>query len=408
MSKTFPHHAADRKANVTPRRDMSASADPSKASSPPAISAASLKSRLRRVERTPDGFFPSFDVNDATNWGPFLNTHGFVIVQILTKAECDATVADFVADVNARAAQGGCNPSTAAAPGSSAPPRMNIDINDPMTWEDGNWPCAGRHLVGDFPALTQRAMANRTHPNVYRFYQQLLRSDRILCHVDCWGVMRGTAQLRWPLPPGDSGMGTAPPAMIRPPPADAKAAAEEEEEHYYIDRPEWRSHLAPHWDVHPWWYVKERAAGRPPMFQGVLALVDCPDDVGGFCVAAGSSALLPEWCTKVPEQKAARAKHFDLPSNDDWYDSLQHVPLRAGEMVVWDSGSLHANFANFGPSMRIVQYLRCLTRESAEGDAVRAVYLPENTQAKWGVEYARLPYALPPLSRRMLGLDPWP
>ena len=147
---------------------MAASADPSKASSP----AASLKGRLSRVERTPDGFFPSFDVNDATNWGPFLNTHGFVIVQILTKAECDATVADFVADVNARAAQGGCNPSTAAAPGSSAPPRMNIDINDPMTWEDGNWPCAGRHLVGDFPALTQRAMANRTHPNVYRFYQQ--------------------------------------------------------------------------------------------------------------------------------------------------------------------------------------------------------------------------------------------
>lgn len=46
---------------------------------------------------------------------------------------------------------------------------------------------------------------------------------------------------------------------------------------------------------------------------------------------------------------------YHPPSNDALCGRLMHVPLKAGQLVIWDSGSLHANFANKSSAMRVVQ-----------------------------------------------------
>ena len=314
-----------------------------------------MKGLLKRVERAEDGFCVSFDPNDP-NALAHMAEFGFCVVKVLSPAECAATRAEFFHEVNVRT----------KAMGKEVP----VDPADPSTWEDANWPC-GKRLV-DFPAVSQCALANRTHPNLYQFYRHLLGTAHVAGNVDVWGVMRGTAMLPGGMP----------------------------------DRPEWRKQLPPHWDVNPWWYVEEISAGRPRMYQGVLALVDCPDETGGLCVAPGSCASLSAWCDAVPVSHASRANHYDLPPSDPWASCLQHVPIREGEMAVWDSGSLHANFPNHGPAMRLVQYVRCSTRECADTDRLRAAHMPETNAERYGVDLKKLLYSSK-LSRQMMGVVPY-
>jgi hypothetical protein len=37
-----------------------------------------------------------------------------------------------------------------------------------------------------------------------------------------------------------------------------------------------------HWDWNPWIQTAAEAAGAPEVYQGLIALVDCPEEVGGF------------------------------------------------------------------------------------------------------------------------------
>ena len=42
---------------------------------------------------------------------------------------------------------------------------------------------------------------------------------------------------------------------------------------------------------------------------------------------------------------------------------MQPIPLRKGEMVIWNMGQLHANTKNFSDKMRLSQYMRMLPAE---------------------------------------------
>jgi hypothetical protein len=112
------------------------------------------------------------------------------------------------------------------------------------------------------------------------------------------------------------------------------------------ERPDWRYQLRPHWDVNPWVYCKQVKAGEWKMYQGLVALDDCPEEVGGFQVlfqltsthkktVPGSANFLPTWCSehKAPSM---RAHSEPVPLSDPMVKYFQRVPLRKGEMVIWD------------------------------------------------------------------------
>jgi hypothetical protein len=327
-----------------------------------------LKKCISRIPRDDDGFTIAFDPNDEDEWSGFMSQFGFVVVKVLTPAECDATVTEFFAEANARPRPDGRVRD------------VPLSVDDPRGWESENWPAGRSRFLVDFPAVSPCALRNRTHPNVYAFFSRLLKTPRVFASIDAWGLMRGT-----------SGLPTE-----------------------QSERPEWRQNLVPHWDVNPWQYAAERSATRqplPPMYQGVLALVDCDDATGGFSIAPGSARYLDVWArgTAASTAQGARSNHFDTDPSDVWRGLVQHVPIRAGEMVVWDSGSLHANYPNHGPNLRLVQYTRCCTDEF-EGDPIRGAHLPWVTARKYAglnLNAAATTAQLSLLQRQMLGLQPY-
>jgi len=100
-----------------------------------------------------------------------------------------------------------------------------------------------------------------------------------------------------------------------------------------------------------------------------------------------------------------------IPEKDPMQQYIQHVPLRKGEMVIWSSKLVHANFANFSSKMRLHQYVRMLPADKQSNDKDR--YAPLRIMHKWrndtftNFSVEGLPY-LTPLGRKLVGLEIWP
>lgn len=90
--------------------------------------------------------------------------------------------------------------------------------------------------------------------------------------------------------------------------------------------------------------------------QGVLALADCPAERGTFVGVPGSRAHFPRY-TKL----AARGEYVELDMDDPLAAELaphaKPIPIRAGDLVTWDSRTTHANTANMSDQTRYVAYL---------------------------------------------------
>jgi len=52
-----------------------------------------------------------------------------------------------------------------------------------------------------------------------------------------------------------------------------------------------------------------------------------------------------------------------ISEHDPMVKKLQKVPLRKGEMVIWNGGSVHCNFRNNDSKMRLIQFVRMLPND---------------------------------------------
>src|SRR5690606_32876950 len=50
--------------------------------------------------------------------------------------------------------------------------------------------------------------------------------------------------------------------------------------------------------------------------------------------------------------------------HDPLYKCLQEIKMKPGTMVIWDSSGCHANYPNSSSSMRIVQYIRMMPKNT--------------------------------------------
>jgi len=270
-----------------------------------------------------------------------------VVVELLGEAECDDAVASFWDEVRQWALETGRDDY----------PKPD----DPYSWETDNWPSRGKFLLKN-DAETGAAFRNRTHPRLHQAFSIIFGHQEILTKIDKWGCMRGTI-----MPDGSV-------------------------------RKDWRWQLEPHWDCNPHQYLEETTKLHlPRMYQGLVALTENNDWTGGFRCCPGSSKHLAQWCATHPRDD--RFSKYPQPS-DPWYHQLQRVPLKKGQMVIFDAGTLHANYENTGPDMRIVQFLRCIDPRGAKGNNSRQKHLPQNHQLPKGLELSEL-------GKKMLGIEKW-
>ena len=143
--------------------------------------------------------------------------------------------------------------------------------------------------------------------------------------------------------------------------------------------------------------------------QGVLALVDTDETMGGFQCVPEIYRHLDDWVAAQPDDWDPRA-----PTLDGY--AVEPVPLRAGDLCIWSSRLPRGAGTNTSDRLRLAQYVtmspaanqpdrRRLQRIDAWRN--RRAFEPSGPPAPY--DESHLPVAhLTDHGRRLIGLDPWP
>jgi hypothetical protein len=288
-----------------------------------------------------DGFIVSFNVEQQNEMLVFFEKHGAVVVSnVLTDEQCERSVEEvwlLLQEMGNR----------------------NIERDKPETWSTG-WPTFSQFgLLGNDRWLYPQACDNRQNPNIYEVFRTLLGDNELIVNIARAGLMRPTKNIFFP-------------------------SLNKTE-----DREEWKTmsewlHLdmnpltgrattygfenvaEGHFDSSKDPRIAQTKATNNGMLirklQGILALIDCREEDGGFHAVPGFQHFIQTW-TKQNEQVCLDANQggdpttVQIPKDDPIREHIQRMPIRKGCLLVWDSRLPHGNFPNNSNSMRIVQYL---------------------------------------------------
>lgn len=149
--------------------------------------------------------------------------------------------------------------------------------------------------------------------------------------------------------------------------------------------------------------------------QGVLALTDTTAEMGGFQCIPGFHRVLEAWIGEQPADRNPRSP--DLSRLPEGYQ-VTPIPMKAGDLVIWDRLLAHGNGRNEGTRPRLAQYITmypasddeeqrreriaCWRERRAPGHWERDI--PEKYR---GRERRYPPAELSSLGRKLLGVDTW-
>lgn len=91
--------------------------------------------------------------------------------------------------------------------------------------------------------------------------------------------------------------------------------------------------------------------------QGVLALTDCPVERGTFRGVPASRHLFAQYAGMAKNSGEYVELDTTLPVAAQLESHAQAFPLRAGNLISWDSRTTHANTENISDEMRMVFYM---------------------------------------------------
>eukprot|EP01006_Ploeotia_vitrea_P012070 TRINITY_DN32076_c0_g1_i1.p1 TRINITY_DN32076_c0_g1~~TRINITY_DN32076_c0_g1_i1.p1 ORF type:complete len:443 (-),score=49.32 TRINITY_DN32076_c0_g1_i1:47-1318(-) len=318
-----------------------------------------------RYPTTEDGYVQSFEPDDAEGYRAALEKYGVCVVKVLSADECDRTVTAMFEEVNS------------LPPG----PRKQCDVSptDPNTWADVNWPTSSKFLTKE-SAMHPQAFTVRSNETIYKVFSKIWNEHRLGVSVDRWGIARGSKDV----PLGDT----------------------------TVDKPRWKAPLKPHWDYNPWLFVDEQATGMAMGYQGLVALLDQPVDIGAHLTLPGGTKFLKTWTEEHAcifptrlTRKSARPK-----PDDPILDYMQPIPLRKGEMVIWSWGQLHGSIPNASPNMRLHQFVRmwpadAVNPEYSDHDGFSAKRVLRKCMKDPSFDIKK--YNWTPFQRKLFQLDPW-
>jgi hypothetical protein len=239
-----------------------------------------------------------------------------------------------------------------------------VDPNDPNDWYRDPVHPSGNVEMYQHPAFWD----NRQHPRLYQAFADVLQNEKLWVSIDR--------------------------AAMRPPQRE--------------DQPRYQSKLVTHWD-----FDTATWDTAPLRVQGVLALVDTSAELGGFTCVPGFHKVAGEWLKTRPEDE--RRTIPDLSMLPAGYE-LVPVPMKAGDLVIWDMKLAHGNGYNVSDRPRLAQYITMHPAGAMDSphrdDRVRwwkerlnPPYFPGDPR-RWEQEHGTTA-ELTPLGRKLLGLDAW-
>lgn len=160
-----------------------------------------------------------------------------------------------------------------------------------------------------------------------------------------------------------------------------------------------------HWDTDT-----SRYPTIPFRVQGVLALADTEESQGGFQCVPGLYRELGAWIARQPADRPPRRP--DLAGY-----TIEQIPLKAGDLVIWSTLMPHGNGHNVSDRPRLAQYISMSPAgddETARQNRIRSwqeCTSPQGTafpgDPRRIEEQAGVRAHLTPLGRKLLGIDRW-
>jgi hypothetical protein len=159
------------------------------------------------------------------------------------------------------------------------------------------------------------------------------------------------------------------------------------------------------------WDTDTRDLPKPLALQGVLALTDTSEDMGGFQGVPELFHGLEAWLQTQPADRNPRA-----PDLTGFF--ITPIPARAGNLIIWNTLFPHGNGHNISNWPRLAQYISMSParpeNEEVRRDRVRRWQdrLPPNAPwapgdpRHWEQDQSKTA-ELSPLGRKLLGLDHW-
>lgn len=171
------------------------------------------------------------------------------------------------------------------------------------------------------------------------------------------------------------------------------------------DHPEYDHKGFIHWDA------DTSKLPIPFRVQGVLALTDTTEDMGGFQGVPDLYRDLEAWIARQPADR--NPHHPDLTGF-----AVTPIPAQAGDLIIWNTLFPHGNGHNVSDRPRLAQYINMFPARE-DDEAVRqdrimrwrdrlapaASWAPGDPR-RWEQEHAKTA-ELTPLGRNLLGLDSW-
>lgn len=176
------------------------------------------------------------------------------------------------------------------------------------------------------------------------------------------------------------------------------------------DHPEYDHKGFTHWDV------DTSKLPQPFRVQGVLALTDTTEDMGGFQCVPGFHKNLEAWIAQQPADRNPYTPDLNaLPAGM----KVTPIPMQAGDLVIWDTLLAHGNGHNVSNKPRLAQYITMFPagEDNEEARLARIDRWQNRKKPTYDRAFPGDPRKreevqgetaeLTPLGRKLLGLDRW-
>eukprot|EP01083_Nonionella_stella_P246290 855264_1 len=304
----------------------------------------------------------------------YLNYYGFVVLKVLTPTQVNKTINAMFNELYER---------TLELQKHNNRKIYKVDINNPFTWNSFNFPSPYGKFLTDRPAFAKQAFKNRCNNKMYFIWSTIFGQKNLMCTIENWGIQRGTKDLKFIDPETNKRILNC------------------------REQIKWRRNLRPHWDINPWTYSDNIENGKwKNLYQGALALSEQRMEDGTHLNLPGCMRFLKQWCDKNKNENVNPWKH-NINFKDELIKYMQPIPLRKGEMVIWNFGQLHANTKNMSDRMRLSQYMRMLPCEKEYIERDRRCVKQQLIKYKNDIDIYKIMGDMDDKTQKLHGLKQW-
>lgn len=244
---------------------------------------------------TSEGFAESIPIDEEII-NKYMKKYNFIVCSVLISGECQKTIEQTWNEMNTLG-NGKLNP------------------NDPTTWENENWPLPNHIYLSNHVTTTEQSFINMVNPNIVKIFEILHKTNKLYPSTSITSIKRplyvnGVKKSDWVLNP-----------------------------------------LRLHFDRDS----NENYDKYPPRYQGLISLVDSGYDIGSFAAVPGSANEViknPNLWLNVDQGKYIKTGK----ESGYLHKYLQKIPMKAGDMIIWDKSVAHSNFPNNSDKPRITQF----------------------------------------------------